>query len=252
MRSYVLVEKRCLAKLECPVNFLPSVPFSSFLFIFDAEKFELLLLQSSKCIGCIPYYSSIMSRFKLYLLFGILALLFTPSSTNHSNNGTNRNGKRARTREQRQVEYERMKFRRGVSMSGSSCLSSFLSTTRLPLVDSSSSQSTISSVVTHDTYRRRRHEHDDQFQFLFIASQASLTQVTLHPFQHSSNVFLQNFTFVFGDLHIHSDELSMTPVDEILDNFPITGCFALFDYGVLHTKLYMRILYEKGKFLFRV
>ena len=191
-----------------------------------------------------------MSRFKLCLLFGILTLLPTLSSTTHQNNGTTkRNGERARTREQLQTEYERMTFRRCASTSRRSSLSSLLSMTRSLLVNSSSSQSTMSPVVTHDTYHRRRHEHDDQFHFDFIASQASPTQVTLHPFQHSSNVFLQNFTFVNENLQIQLDYQSMTPVDEI-DNFPIKDCFALLDHGVLHTKLYIGILYEKGKFLF--
>lgn len=143
-----------------------------------------------------------MFRFKLYLLFRILALMSTLSSTTPSNNGTKR--KRARTKEQRQVEYEQMKFRRGASMSGRSSVSSLSSMTGSLLVNtfgSVSSQSTMSS-VTHDTYRRRRHEHDEQFQFDFIASQAppspQASQADSHPFQHSFDVFLQNLTLTFS------------------------------------------------------
>jgi cell division protein FtsL len=190
-----------------------------------------------------------MSRFKLCLLFCILTLLSTLSSTTHSNNGTRRNGERARTREQLRTEYERMTFRRRASTSGRSSLSSLLSTISSLLVNSSSSQSAMSSVVTHDTYRRRRHEHDNRFHFDFIASQASPTQGTLHSFQHSSNVFRQNFTFVNENLQIQLDYQSMTPVDEV-DDFPFKDRFALLDHGVLHTKLHIGILYERGKFLF--
>lgn len=163
----------------------------------------------------------------------------TSSTTQSSNNGTKR--KRARTREQRQVEYERMKFRRNASTSGRSSISSLSSMTGSLLVNtfgSASSQSTMSS-VTDDTYRRRRHEHDDQFQFDLIASQAppspQASQADSHPFQHSFDVFLQNFSFVNEDLQIQLDDPSMTPVDEV-DDFPIKDCFALLDLGVLPTK----------------
>lgn len=61
------------------------------------------------------------------------------------------------------------------------------------------------------------------------------SQADSHLFQHSFDVFLQNFSFVNEDLQIQFDDPSMTPVDEV-DDFPIKDCFALLDLGVLPTK----------------